>query len=81
MPDLAGAGPVASYGAGPSGVLGGGGGGGGVGRDVAIERGRYDSAGPSAPFATWSGTGWYRYAICGGSLNLCVKKNCQSARP
>ena len=52
-----------------------------MGRDVAIERGRYDSAGPSAPFATWSGTGWYRYAICGGSLNLCVKKICQSARP
>ena len=30
--------------------------------------------GLSVPFATWPGIGRYRYAICGGSFNLCVKK-------
>ena len=54
VPDLVCTGPVASYGAGPSG-------------------GEGVWGGSDAPFATWSGTGWYRYAICGGTFNLCIK--------
>ena len=51
---------------------GGGGGGGGV---VATLQGPFGGAGRSAPFATWSGTGWYRYAIYGGTFYLYAKQN------
>ena len=42
--------------------------------------GLYVSAGPSVPFATWSGTGWCRYAICGGTFIKKLKLPKRAAR-